>query len=316
MDPIKELEREQLRTDVPQIAPGDTVKVSVKVVEGSRERIQIFEGTVMRLRGGGLNQRITVRRIAVGRRRGAHLHGPRAARREDRGRSPRGGPPGPALLPARPRREGSHAARAPTRPLSRCQPDLRRPATAGEAPPHPPRDAHMRHERELRMAGFRSIAGIDEVGRGSLAGPVVAAAVILPDRHRIKGLRDSKCCRVPARSALRADPRSCRRGGCRLHGGRGDRPHQHPPGDQARHARGIGHLGGPGPPGHRCAQPAGGGPSPAADHRRRRHLSLDRRGAIVAKVTRDRICDEFDARYPAYGFTRNKGYGTRCHSTP
>ena len=60
MDPIKELEREQLRSDVPAIAPGDTVKVSVKVVEGSRERIQIFEGTVMRLRGGGLNQRVTV----------------------------------------------------------------------------------------------------------------------------------------------------------------------------------------------------------------------------------------------------------------
>ncbi|HYN63035.1 MAG TPA: 50S ribosomal protein L19, partial [Candidatus Limnocylindrales bacterium] len=45
MDAIKELEREQLRTDVPKIAAGDTVRVSVKVVEGNRERIQVFEGT-------------------------------------------------------------------------------------------------------------------------------------------------------------------------------------------------------------------------------------------------------------------------------
>lgn len=66
MNAITELEREQLRTDLPQIAPGDTVRVSVKVVEGNRERIQVFEGTVMRMRGGGLNQSITVRRIASG----------------------------------------------------------------------------------------------------------------------------------------------------------------------------------------------------------------------------------------------------------
>jgi large subunit ribosomal protein L19 len=66
MDAIKELEREQLRSDVPEIAAGDTVRVSVKVVEGNRERIQVFEGTVMRKRGGGLNQQITVRRIASG----------------------------------------------------------------------------------------------------------------------------------------------------------------------------------------------------------------------------------------------------------
>ena len=58
MNAIKELEREQLRDDVPEIAPGDTVRVAVKVVEGTRERIQVFEGTVMRMRGGGLNRAI------------------------------------------------------------------------------------------------------------------------------------------------------------------------------------------------------------------------------------------------------------------
>ncbi|RPH36196.1 MAG: 50S ribosomal protein L19 [Chloroflexi bacterium] len=79
MDPIQELEREQLRTDIPQIAPGDTVRVSVKVVEGSRERVQVFEGTVMRMRGGGLNQTITVRRISsgVGVERTFPVHAPR-----------------------------------------------------------------------------------------------------------------------------------------------------------------------------------------------------------------------------------------------
>ena len=66
MNAIKELEREQLRSDLPEIAPGDTVRVSVKVVEGTRERIQVFEGTVMRLRGGGITRSITVRRIASG----------------------------------------------------------------------------------------------------------------------------------------------------------------------------------------------------------------------------------------------------------
>jgi large subunit ribosomal protein L19 len=79
MDPIQELEREQLRTDIPLIAPGDTVRVSVKVVEGSRERVQVFEGTVMRMRGGGLNQTITVRRISsgVGVERTFPVHAPR-----------------------------------------------------------------------------------------------------------------------------------------------------------------------------------------------------------------------------------------------
>jgi large subunit ribosomal protein L19 len=79
MDPIQELEREQLRTDIPKIAPGDTVRVSVKVVEGNRERVQVFEGTVMRMRGGGLNQTITVRRVSsgVGVERTFPVHGPR-----------------------------------------------------------------------------------------------------------------------------------------------------------------------------------------------------------------------------------------------
>jgi large subunit ribosomal protein L19 len=84
MNVITELENEQLRTDVPELSPGDTVRVSAKVVEGTRERIQVFEGTVMRLRGGGLNKQITVRRIAsgVGVERTFMVHSPRVDRIE------------------------------------------------------------------------------------------------------------------------------------------------------------------------------------------------------------------------------------------
>jgi len=63
---LDEIVQDQLRTDLPEIQTGDTVKVSARVVEGNRERIQVFEGTVMRLRGGGITRTITVRRIASG----------------------------------------------------------------------------------------------------------------------------------------------------------------------------------------------------------------------------------------------------------
>ena len=66
MTVLDEIVQDQLRTDLPELATGDTVKVSAKVVEGNRERIQVFEGTVMRLRGGGITRSITVRRIASG----------------------------------------------------------------------------------------------------------------------------------------------------------------------------------------------------------------------------------------------------------
>src|SRR6188472_282189 len=76
---LDELVSDQLRTDLPEIASGDTVKVSAKVIEGNRERIQVFEGTVMRLRGGGITRSITVRRIAsgVGVERTFKIHSPR-----------------------------------------------------------------------------------------------------------------------------------------------------------------------------------------------------------------------------------------------
>ncbi|MBO2528233.1 MAG: 50S ribosomal protein L19 [Clostridiales bacterium] len=66
MDLIKALNEKQLQNAVPQVEVGDTVKVHVKVKEGSRERIQIFEGTVIAKKHGGIEETITVRRISYG----------------------------------------------------------------------------------------------------------------------------------------------------------------------------------------------------------------------------------------------------------
>jgi ribonuclease HII len=173
----------------------------------------------------------------------------------------------------------------------------------------------MRNERELRLAGFEHVAGIDEVGRGCLAGPVVAAAVILPERHRIKGLRDSKVLPRARREALyaqivrRADAIGV---GC-IEVEVIDRVNIYQATKLAMR-QAVERL--PRRPDHLLI-----------DAVRLREIDLPQRplidgdaisasiaaASIVAKVTRDRICDEFDQRYPAYGFARNKGYGTRRH---
>ena len=66
MDLIKMLNESQMRMDVPQANVGDTVRVHVKVTEGTRERIQVFEGTVIAKKHGGISETITVRRISYG----------------------------------------------------------------------------------------------------------------------------------------------------------------------------------------------------------------------------------------------------------
>ena len=78
-DILKTLASEQLKADLPEIRPGDSVRLSVRVVEGTRERLQNFEGTVLRVRNGGLDKQITVRRIAsgVGVERTFLIHSPR-----------------------------------------------------------------------------------------------------------------------------------------------------------------------------------------------------------------------------------------------
>jgi len=63
---IADLERAQIREDIPEFRPGDTLKVHVRVVEGSRTRIQVFQGVVIRRQGGGARETFTVRKISYG----------------------------------------------------------------------------------------------------------------------------------------------------------------------------------------------------------------------------------------------------------
>ncbi len=81
---INVIEQEQLRADIPAFRAGDTVRVHVKVVEGSRERIQVFEGLVINRQGGSVRESFTVRRIAsgVGVERTFPVHSPRLAKIE------------------------------------------------------------------------------------------------------------------------------------------------------------------------------------------------------------------------------------------
>ncbi|NLW45076.1 MAG: 50S ribosomal protein L19 [Syntrophomonadaceae bacterium] len=78
-DIINSIEQEQMKKDIVDFGPGDTVKVYVKVVEGGRERIQVFTGTVIRRRGSGLGETFTVRRVSygVGVERTFPVHSPR-----------------------------------------------------------------------------------------------------------------------------------------------------------------------------------------------------------------------------------------------
>ena len=84
MNLIELLEQEQLRTDVPAFRPGDTLRVMVKVVEGTRERVQAFEGVCIRRNGGGVRETFTVRRVTygIGVERTFPVHSPRIERIE------------------------------------------------------------------------------------------------------------------------------------------------------------------------------------------------------------------------------------------
>ncbi len=84
MNLVDVIEKEQLKNDIPNFQPGDTVKVHVKVVEGTRERIQVFEGVVIRRKGSSISETFTVRRVSygVGVERTFPLHSPRIAKIE------------------------------------------------------------------------------------------------------------------------------------------------------------------------------------------------------------------------------------------
>ena len=78
---IQEIEQQQKRSDIPDFRPGDRLRVFVKIVEGEKERVQVFTGTVIRRRGGGISETFTVRRIVnnQGVERTFPIHSPKVA---------------------------------------------------------------------------------------------------------------------------------------------------------------------------------------------------------------------------------------------
>ena len=174
----------------------------------------------------------------------------------------------------------------------------------------------FRHERRLRAAGFASIAGIDEAGRGALAGPVVAAAVILPEKFRHKRLNDSKqllpdrreeiygdlvgntsiawavgmidSAEIDELNILRATHKAMRSAIAALQA-------------QPDHALIDGLPVFPFPL-----------PQTAVVDGDCYSLSIAA-ASVIAKVTRDRMMREFCARFPEYCFSQHKGYATELH---
>ncbi|MHB8780662.1 MAG: ribonuclease HII [Candidatus Geothermincolia bacterium] len=170
-------------------------------------------------------------------------------------------------------------------------------------------------ERGLWRRGYRLVAGVDEVGRGALAGPLVAAAAILPRRLEVAGLTDSKKLSPKARERIFAElecacecwavayvqPAEIDRIGIQ-------------PANLRAMAEAVVAL---------AARPD----FVLTDHFELPQLEIPLRGvdkgdatcrciaaaSVLAKVTRDRMMAELDADYPAYGFAENKGYGTARH---
>ncbi len=173
----------------------------------------------------------------------------------------------------------------------------------------------LRYERELWEQGIEWVAGVDEVGRGPLAGPVVAAAVILPHDVRVKGVSDSKMLTAEAREAANVE---VRRLALAVAVG-------------AASAREIDQLGMTAAtrtalkraldglklrPGHVVLD---GRPVRNLGWEHKAVVKADYRihcvacASIIAKVCRDRLMDRLAPRYPGYGWEQNKGYATADH---
>ena len=170
-------------------------------------------------------------------------------------------------------------------------------------------------ERSLLGDGARRAAGIDEAGRGALAGPVIAAAVILPDDAVIPGLDDSKRLTPARRDALYERITAI---ATAIGVGRSD-----PAAIDAVNIRRANLLAmkeavealSP-PPGHLLVDGIDAidwrGPQTTVVGGDARSLSIAA-ASVIAKVTRDRIMIAYDPDFPEYGFARHKGYGTAAH---
>jgi ribonuclease HII len=169
-----------------------------------------------------------------------------------------------------------------------------------------------RYEEALWEQGFRRIAGCDEAGRGALAGPLVAAAVIVPDDFDPTGIRDSKL--LTARQRQEQFERIV--AACAVAVAKAEPPVLDKRGLHRSNImllrRAVKAL----DPDYALTDgfPVPRMPCPALSIKKGDMLSASVAAAsIVAKVTRDRIMLRLDRRYPAFGFSHNKGYGTREH---
>ncbi|MBN1957083.1 MAG: ribonuclease HII [Desulfuromonadales bacterium] len=170
-------------------------------------------------------------------------------------------------------------------------------------------------EHSAKERGFRAVAGIDEAGRGPLAGPVVAAAVILPDRFELPGLTDSK--KLTEKKRLQLFPEICRQASSYGLGVASAAEIDHINILQATllaMSRAVSRLSLP--PDHLLIDGITPLPLDISQQTLKkgdsRSLSVAA-ASILAKVVRDRIMVSFDHQHPGYGFSRHKGYGTRLH---
>lgn len=172
-----------------------------------------------------------------------------------------------------------------------------------------------RYERRLREQGFGRIAGVDEAGRGALAGPLVAAAVILPEGFDLEGIADSKVLSAKQRTEAfeRIIAGAAAHAVCKAEPAAIDR--------RGLHRSNLALL-------RRAARslepdpdyvltdgfPVPGIPFPTLSIKKGDAVTASVAAAsIVAKVTRDRIMDRLHKRYPEFGFDHNRGYGTADH---
>lgn len=196
-----------------------------------------------------------------------------------------------------------------TSTMSRPNRDGRRSKTRSPAPT-------FSHENEVREAGFGFIAGTDEVGRGCLAGPVVAAAVLLPPGRRIRGVRDSKLLTQADRERL-ADRISA----CALSIGFGicsveeiDRLNILRASLEAMR-RALSQL----DPSPDFALVDGNQPIHPLPYPQKTLIDGDSlchaiaTASVLAKVERDAIMRRLDDEFPGYGFSEHKGYATKAH---
>jgi ribonuclease HII len=205
---------------------------------------------------------------------------------------------------------------------ARGQPDQGQPdegKTGGVARPAPkpaaaPAWPDYRRERSLMRKGFRPVAGVDEAGRGPLAGPVVACAVVLDPKRIPNGLADSKLLTAARRDELyeeilaTADVAVASMSAARI-----DATDIRKASLEAMR-RALGGL--VKPPGYILVDgrdlPAWDGPGEAVVKGDRLVCSIAA-ASIVAKVTRDRLMMRLGRHYPAYGFERHAGYATAAH---